>query len=631
MSSPLHRRPTVIRLLVLPLIVLLVAASASTTAAGATSFPDVPPDHPFAFPIDWAVTSGVTTGFADDTFRPTIPVSRQAFAAFLWRATSPGTAAPPCPPGVGPFTDVPADHPFCAEITWLVDQGIASGYDDGSFRPTAAISRQAMAAFLFRAYSGVIAAPCPVGAGPFSDVPSNHPFCAEISWMVDQEITTGYGDGTFRPTAPISRQAGVAFLWRAVGEPDGVTERVSIDSSGGQADFGSGMPALSADGRYVAFFSEASNLVPGDTNETGDVFVHDRSTGTTERVSIATDGTEANDASGSPSISADGRFVAFTSEATNLVPGDTNNATDIFVRDRIAGTTQRVSVSSNGDQANSGSLNPSISADGRYVAYASFATNLVPGDTNGVADIFVRDLTTGATERVSTSAFGAQTNGASFAPSISANGNVIAYHTSATNVVTGDTNGVDDVIVHNRTAPAQSANQRVSVASDGTQANGLSGAPSISADGRHVAFVSLASNLVPNDTNGLADVFVRDRTTGTTERASVGPNGTEANGPSGPPAISADGRHVAFASPASNLVAGDTNGTYDVFVRNRVAFTTTRVSVASNGSQTDNVSDGPAIAANGRYVAFGSFASNLVPGDTNNRTDVFVRTRVGVS
>ncbi|HEY7050310.1 MAG TPA: carboxypeptidase regulatory-like domain-containing protein [Jatrophihabitantaceae bacterium] len=405
------------------------------------------------------------------------------------------------------------------------------------------------------------------------------------------------------------------------------TQRLSVRSDGTEGNTFSQSPSISRDGRYVAFESFASNLVPGDTNGAHDVFVSDRVAGTTERVSVAGDGSEGNDFSGSPSISADGRYVAFESFASNLVPGDTNGVEDVFVRDRIAGTTERVSVAGDGTPGDGNSLQPSITPDGRYVAFESLASNLVPGDTNSIKDVFVRDRVTGTTERVSVASDGTQGNQFAESASISADGRYVSFDTDASNLVSGDTNGTVDVLVHDRVT---GTTERVSVASDGTQGNQTSAEPSVSADGRYVAYESLASNLVPGDTTGTWDVFVRDRAAGTTTRVSVAADGTASNpGFSEQPSISPDGRYVAFMSAASNLVPGDTNETEDVFVHDRVAGTNERVSVASDGTQGDLDSGNPAISADGRYVAFESDASNLVPvpGDTNFDADVFVRDR----
>ncbi len=291
-----------------------------------------------------------------------------------------------------------------------------------------------------------------------------------------------------------------------------VTELVSVATGGAQGNDTSTEASISADARFVAFWSDASNLVGGDTNGVEDVFVRDRQTGTTELVSVATGGTQGNARSRYPSISSDGRFVAFWSDASNLVAGDTNGSADVFVRDRQTLTTVRVSVATGGAQGNANSLNAfsSISADGRFVAFESDATNLVAGDTNGSADVFVRDRLSGTTERVSLAAGGAQGNADSLGPSISASGRFVAFWSLATNLVAGDTNAWNDVFVRDR----QSATtERVSVATGGAQGDFNSYDPSISADGRFVAFESGATNLVAGDTNGSFDVFLRDRAT----------------------------------------------------------------------------------------------------------------------
>jgi Tol biopolymer transport system component len=190
----------------------------------------------------------------------------------------------------------------------------------------------------------------------------------------------------------------------------GTTERVSLGPNGVQGNEISFEAALSADGRFVAFKSRASNLVVGDTNDQDDVFVHDRRTGTTERVSVGPNGVQGNGDNDEPALSADGRFVAFTSDASNLVPGDTNGSPDVFVRDRRTGTTERMSVRRDGVQVRGFSYNPALSADGRFVAFVSSAHTLVPGDTNDEGDVFVRDRRTGATERVSLGPNGVQGN-----------------------------------------------------------------------------------------------------------------------------------------------------------------------------------------------------------------------------
>ena len=423
----------------------------------------------------------------------------------------------------------------------------------------------------------------------------------------------------------------------AAAAPIGATTRVSVATGGTQASGHSSRSAISANGRYVAFSSGASNLVAGDTNGVEDVFVRDRVSGATTRVSVATDGTQANGGTGgssAPAITADGRYVSFFSWAYNLVAGDTDNVGDVFVHDRLTGATTRVSVATDGSQANSDSVTsgdnetPSISADGRYVAFHSWASTLVPGDTNFDPDVFLHDRVTGATTRVSVATGGAQVNGGSYQPAISTDGRYIAFYSAASNLVAGDTNVTGDVFVRDRVSGATT---RVSVATGGSQANGFSGRVAISADGRYVAFNSDATNLVAGDTNGRVDAFVRDRVAGATTRVSVANGGAQANDhiqAVDAPAISADGRYVAFGSWASNMVTGDTNGKQDVFVRDRVAGATTRVSIATSRAQANSDSFVGTMSGNGRHVAFWSQASNLVAGDTNGKQDVFVRDRL---
>jgi len=222
---------------------------------------------------------------------------------------------------------------------------------------------------------------------------------------------------------------------------------VSVDSAGNLGNSFSDTPSISADGRFVAFYSQASNLVPGDTNNNTDIFVRDTLTNTTTRVSVDSAGNQGNDRSEGASISADGRFVAFQSHASNIVPGDTNLRPDIFVRDRLTNTTTGVSVDSAGNPANNGAYNPSISADGRFVAFESRASNIVPGDTNRSPDIFVRDTLTNTTTRVSVDSAGNPGNSSSDSPSISADGRFVAFDSKSSNLVPGDTNNDHDIFV----------------------------------------------------------------------------------------------------------------------------------------------------------------------------------------
>jgi Tol biopolymer transport system component len=358
--------------------------------------------------------------------------------------------------------------------------------------------------------------------------------------------------------------------------PSVVTTRVSVRFDGGRITRGrSALSSISGDGRWIAYTSAARNVVTDDTNNTGDVFLFDRKTRQTRRVSVRSDGGQATGGrSASPAISANGRWIAYTSKATNLVDDDTNGTWDVFLFDRDTGTTRRVSVRSDGSQATGSSKgDPAISADGEWISYTS-AADLVADDTNAESDVFLFDRDTGTTERVS-------------------------------------------------------------VRSDGGQADGGSGGPAISADGRWITYTSAARNLVADDTNKRADVFLFDRDTGTTRRVSVHTDGGQvARKSSYDPAISADGRWITYTSAARNLVADDTNGRDDVFLFDRDTGTIRRVSVRTGGGQFRYCcgsralgdSSDPAISADGRWVTYSVYveATYTDPNKWGLITDVFL-------
>jgi Tol biopolymer transport system component len=413
------------------------------------------------------------------------------------------------------------------------------------------------------------------------------------------------------------------------------TTRVSVNSAGESGNPCSGCSSnsavsISATGRFVAFDDNAPDLVKDKRSYFYDVYVRDRVRGETTRVSVSSAGAEGNNDSFFPSISANGRFVAFASLASNLVPGDRNHRGDIFVRDLKRGTTTRVSINSAGAEANDGSIwLPAISDNGRVVAFFSRSTNLVPNDHNGIADFFVRDLKRGETTRVSVSSTGAeQTRGSGveelgIVPALSHNGRFVAFFSASTNLVPNDHNDTDDIFVRDRKLGETT---RVSVSSTGEEGNDTSlFYPSISANGRFVAFTSWASNLVAGDENRhYEDTFVRDRKKGVTTR--IRENNRSGSLYSGIPSITDNGRFVAFESPAPDLVKGDRNEAVDVFLHDRKRGRTTLLSVSSDGEQGNSDSSFPAISAhNGRFVAFSSLASNLVGGDRHNTADTFVR------
>ena len=369
----------------------------------------------------------------------------------------------------------------------------------------------------------------------------------------------------------------------AVAQP-GSTERVSIDSAEGQADVfvapggqtpGSFRPSISDDGRIVVFASNAADLVAGDTNGVLDVFLRDRETGITERVSVSGTGAQANGLSGEAQVIGNGRFVMFVSDATNLVAGDTNGASDIFVRDRVAGTTERVSLDAGDRQLATDSFEAAISDDGRFVAFRS----LTP---TGGGLIFVRDRQAGTTELASRDPAG-NVEDISFSPAISGDGRFVAFV-----AFTGSGDQTTLFLRDRATGTTRSLGTNLSPAS-------------LNGDGSVVAFVSGV---------GVGSVvMVLDRVTGATQ--SIGPGFD--------PVLSADGRFVAFTEPAVGLQG--------ILVHDRLTGTTERASVNSAGEAADNGSFFADISADGRFVAFESPAGNLVPGDTNAASDVFVRDR----
>ena len=398
-------------------------------------------------------------------------------------------------------------------------------------------------------------------------------------------------------------------------------ERVSVSSQGAQAARDSSGSSVSDDGRFVAFGSWADNLVPNDTNGTEDIFVRDRQTGVTERVSVSSSGLQGNDQSLNAVISGNGRFVVFSSGASNLVLGDTNQAEDVFVRDMQNQQTTRVSVSSLGVQASSLSTQPDISPDGRFVVFQSSDQTLVSGLSGNGPFVFLRDRATDSTELVSRTSLGVPVTGTE--PSVSGDGGFVAFVSGSAAFDSRDTNDEDDIYVWQR---SNGSIRRVSVNSAGTEGI-LGGAwsPTLSADGRYVAFVSGAYGL--GEVNSVADVFVHDLSTGETRPMSITFNGSQVAGHSDFPSISADGRYVLFYSVAGNLVNGDTDLIADIFVRDRALGVTERLSVPPAGGVGGAGPVSTGLSGDGRFVTFTSWSSDLVPGDTNEQPDVFLVTR----
>ncbi len=405
-----------------------------------------------------------------------------------------------------------------------------------------------------------------------------------------------------------------------------VIERVSVSSDEVEANGNSYLPlydGASADGRFVVFESDATNLVPADGNGLRDVFMRDRLLGTTTRVSEVPGGGDASGESRYPSISEDGRWIAFSSDAPDLVVDDTNAAQDVFVFDRNTGQISRVSMGWDGSEGNGNSRTPSISGDGRYVAFRSNATNMVSGPMDSSKFIYVRDLQTGDNELVSVTWDGVEENGGSWNPHISANGRHVAFISNSTNLVSFDENGVNDAFLRDLDFGVTTM---IGVNIDGEDGNGNTGGFGISAYGRYAGIFSNASDLLPpgEDINAVQDAFVRDFDLGVTERVSVNSSGDQGNANSWSATLDGTGRYAAFHSDASNLVDGDDNAFTDIFGRDRASGITTLLTITAAGIQSDGISDNPTLSGDGCFVIFRSVATNLVPDDTNGFQDVFV-------
>jgi hypothetical protein len=457
-------------------------------------------------------------------------------------------------------------------------------------------------------------------------------------------------------------------------------------------------PSISSDGRYVVFASDATDLVVGDTNAARDIFLFDSQTGLVRRISVSQQGAQGNGASNNPAISANGRYVAFESNANNLVLGDTNGFSDIFVVDTLTGLIVRASgANATGGQANNPSFRPAMSSDGRYVVFESTATNLTATATTvGISHVYLYDrqstgagsfdvsTTTKVIDADVTTPLTVAGNANAIQAKISSDGTMVAFASKATNLVAPATTASRQHVYVRATAnvgTATSGIKQVSVVTTtAAEGDADSQTPSLSSNGRYVVFASLATNLVTAgslggaDTNGVSDIFVYDTTqpvaTPIVRRMSLTNGGAEGTDPSAAgfklgsinPTISSDGRYVAFASLDSNLTGGDTNGqsqtndsnnALDIFVRDRDVTAsgtldtgttaTTMVSVNPFGYQTNGLLGVPStaasniypvISADGRFVAYPTDAennsglafgaTNLLPLDSNGLRDVFL-------
>ena len=388
---------------------------------------------------------------------------------------------------------------------------------------------------------------------------------------------------------------------------DNTTERISVSSDGSQSNAASSNPSISADGRYIAFTSDADNLVPGDTNGFSDIFIRDTVLNTTVRVSISSTGDESNGYSNEPAISADGRYVTFTSYADNLVSGDTNGVLDIFLRDIVLGITKRISITNTGDESNGYSNEPAISADGRFIVFSSYATNLVSYDTNGKCDIFLYDNDSSQIARLSVSNTSNEANDDNKNPTINGDGNLIAFISYANNLVENDTNSYSSLYLYNRTSGTM---EKVNTSDfEGSYYNFYN--PSISADGSYLAFTS---------TWGWS-LLIYNIISKTIEEVEISWNG-EPNSMTIEPSISADGRYVAVSS-ANKEISDTIDRGMDVYIYDQFSKTIKIIS-SSTGEVSFFSSYQPSISADGHTVAFSSLSYEIISDDTNNCKDIFV-------
>jgi Tol biopolymer transport system component len=439
---------------------------------------------------------------------------------------------------------------------------------------------------------------------------------------------------------------------------------LSLDGEGMPGNNVSDHPSISADGQFVVFESSASNLVQNDTNGARDVFVYDRQGLAITRVNVSTNGLESDGPSEAPRISANGKHVVFVSSASNLLAEASTAQNAIYMHNRETSTTVMVSVDSNGTHANNSSFSPVISSDGRYVAFTSYANNLVAGDSNNRADVFVHDRDpdnngvfdegNGVTTRVSVSTTGEAGNEDSDQPAISGDGRFVVFMSYATNLASGDQNNVRDVFLHDRQSGETT---RISKTSSGSDANGPSSEPAISTNGRYIAYISEASNLVSGDDNEVIDVFLYDRETESLTLVSRSDTGELGYKDSLNPAVSSDGRYVAFSSYATNLVSDTASnrmagarytsfgysargidaisaatnivvdndqGTEHVYMYDRVSGANQRISTSYFGTTGNASSFSADLSSDGQYVVFASEASNLVCDDSNSQQDIFL-------
>lgn len=382
--------------------------------------------------------------------------------------------------------------------------------------------------------------------------------------------------------------------------------------------------SITANGRYVVINSRATNMVPGVTDHKAHLYVRDLKTGKIALADVSDSGAVGNGDSFGGTISADGRYVAFTSAAANLVPHDTAKYFDVFVRDLVAKKTYRISTAWNGQNGNAMSFRAEISGNGQYVAFTSLATNLLPGLTSHGSIAYVYDMATKKLADASVNSSGVQANSDAQAPTISHNGRYVGYSSRATNLSPGATDGrwnvyVRDMVRHVTILASAGASNVHSSAELPITAQGSLGS-TLSPDGRYIAFGAW----IQKPTGPDLGLFMHDMATGKTERVDVSSSGTPADGMTFfLCSISSGGRYLAFASQATNLVPAKTNGTWNIYIRDLKSGSTRLISVGVGGAVSNGESAYPAISADGSTVVFISAASNLVPGGTGGQMNVF--------
>ncbi len=431
------------------------------------------------------------------------------------------------------------------------------------------------------------------------------------------------GDDTLTGTTGDDKITGSGGNDVLTGDPAGgspTTTRVSTDASGAQISDGGSSALLSPDGTMIVFQTIAA-LDPSDTNASSDIYAKDLTTGAITWVSVTADG--ASSGGSTAALAAGKGYVAFHTSVAHD-PNDTNASTDIYVKNLTTGALELASTAANGTVGSASSSNASISANGRIVAFQTASTNLVAGDTNGATDIFVKNLDTGVVTVVSTTSAGAFANASAgittSGGALSGDGNLVVFHTIAS-LVAADTNAGADVYMRNVTTGELTL---VSRGTGGGGGNGTSSVAQITADGTKIFFQSSASNMVSGDTNGVIDIFVYDVATGEITRVNVDASGAQANAASATGRPNSDGSVFSFQSAASNLVDGDTNGIADTFIKNLATGAVTRVSVASGGTQGNANSFAGTVSTDGTKVVYGSAATNLVANDTNAAGDIFL-------